>query len=117
MTSAAELAQRNLFEVFDERDPAARARAGDEIYTADVAFHDPEGTVRGPAAVVAKAGALLDGAPGFRFALAQVRENPGGLSVLDWRFGPEGGDPVVTGTDVVLVTDGRISALYTLLGG
>ncbi|BBG00115.1 MULTISPECIES: nuclear transport factor 2 family protein [Pseudonocardia] len=117
MPSASELAQRNLFEVFNERDPAGRVRAGDEIYAPDIEFHDPEGPVRGPADVVAKAGALLDGAPGFVFTVARIRENPGGLSVLDWRFGPAGGEPVVTGTDVVLVADGRISALYTLLDG
>lgn len=117
MSSASALARRNLFEVFGERDPAARARAGDEIYATDVAFHDPDGTVRGPAAVVAKAGALLDGAPGFVFTLHRVRESPAGLSVLDWRFGPADGDPVVTGTDVVQVTDGRISTLHTLLDG
>lgn len=117
MPSASELAQRNLLEVFNERDPAGRARAGDEIYAAAVEFHDPGGAVQGPAAVVAKAAALLDEAPGFVFTLRRVRENPGGLSILDWGFGPEGGDPVVTGTDVVIVADGRISALYTLLDG
>jgi hypothetical protein len=108
------LAQRNLFEVFDERDPVARARAADEIYAADVEFHDPEGVVRGPAAVVAKAGALTDQAPGFVFALGRVRQN-GAVAVLDWRFGPDGGDPVVTGTDVVVAADGRIRSLYTVL--
>ncbi|MEJ2863706.1 nuclear transport factor 2 family protein [Actinomycetospora flava] len=113
--SASALAQRNLFEVFDERDPEARARAAEEIYSGDIEFHDPEGTVRGREAVAAKAGALLDDAPGFAFSLIRARQNAGTVSVLDWAFGPDGGDPVVTGTDVVLVADGRIRSLHTLL--
>jgi len=113
-----ELMRRNLLEVFGERDPGRRAEAAARTYAEDVVFHDPEGPVTGRAAVVAKAGALLDGAPGFVFAArGAVRESGGSLGLLAWQFGPAGGPPVATGTDVALIRDGLIHTLHTLLDG
>ena len=118
MASIPELMQRNLLAVFGERDADRRAAAAAETYSEDVAFSDPEGTVTGRAALVAKAQALLDGAPGFVFApRGDVRESGGTLGVLAWQFGPAGRPPVAVGTDIAVVRDGRIVALHTLLDG
>jgi hypothetical protein len=116
MSVVLDLMNRNLFAVFGERDPAARAGAAARTYAEDVVFHDPDGTVTGRDAVVAKAAELLDGAPGFVFAArGPVRESAGSLGVLDWRFGPADGPPVATGTDVALIRDGLIRTLHTLI--
>jgi hypothetical protein len=39
------------------------------------------------------------------------------LGHLTWHFGPEGGEPVVTGTDIALVVDGRIRSLHVFVHG
>src|SRR5215218_9032193 len=68
MATVAELMHQNLFGVFGERDASRRAAVAAVTYREDVVFHDPEGSVTGRHAVVAKVQALLDGAPGFVFA-------------------------------------------------
>jgi hypothetical protein len=107
--------QQSLLGVFAERDDARRTAAGEEIYADDVTFTDPEGEATGRAALLEKAAALLAGAPGFVFRAAGPVREAGDLGLLQWHFGPEGQAPVVSGTDVALVRDGRIRALYTLL--
>lgn len=118
MATVDEVLRRNLLEVFGERDGARRRGVIAEIYRDDVVFQDPEGRVDGPGALDAKVAGLLGDAPAdwvFR-ATAPVRVS-GELGVLTWGFGPEGGSPVVTGTDIALVEDGRITRLHTLLDG
>jgi hypothetical protein len=111
------LVHRNLLDVFNERDPERRSSAMAEIYAEDVTFTDPGGVVTGHEAIGRKAQEILDGAPGFVFSPAGPSRQSGDLALLSWRFGPAGGDPVVTGTDVSLVRDGRIASLHTLLDG
>ncbi|MCF7549371.1 nuclear transport factor 2 family protein [Pseudonocardia sp. WMMC193] len=115
MATIEELMRANLLDVFNERDPARRAEAIARTYATDVSFADPEETVTGFDALAAKAQKILDEAPGFVFS-------PGGpirvvqdLGFLEWRFGPEGQPPVVTGADVALVQDGRIVKVWTML--
>jgi|tagenome__1003787_1003787.scaffolds.fasta_scaffold20227050_2 hypothetical protein len=116
MSTIPELMYRNLLGVFGERDPRRRAAAIAVTYADDVVFSDPEGTVTGREALGAKARALLDGAPGHVFtARGDVRESGGTLGLLAWQFGPEGGEPVATGTDIALVRDGLVHTLHTLL--
>ena len=49
-----ELMHRNLFQVFGERDAERREAVIAEIYSEEVAFSDPEGTVTGRAALAGK---------------------------------------------------------------
>lgn len=115
MATTDELLAANLHGVFGERDEAKRRARAAEVYTDDVRFTDPEETVVGRDAVVAKAAGLLAGAPGFVF----VDEGPtylaGDRAALAWAFGPEGAAPVARGVDVVTLRDGRISEVLTLL--
>lgn len=116
MSVVSDLMHRNLLEVFGERDAARRAGAAARTYAEGVVFHDPDGSATGRDAVVAKAGELLAGAPGFVFAArGPVRESGGSLGLLAWQFGPAGGPPVATGTDIALIGDGLIHTLHTLL--
>ncbi len=116
MSVVTDLMHRNLYDVFGERDAARRADAAARTYAEDVTFHDPEGSMTGRAAVVAKAGELLDRAPGFAFAAAgPVRESGDSLGMLSWQFGPADGPPVATGTDIAVIRDGLIRTLHTLL--
>jgi hypothetical protein len=110
-----ELMHSSLFRVFAERDPQRRKAAMAETYSADVVFHDPEGTATGQAALAEKVQALVDSSPGLVFQpVGQVRES-GDLGLLAWQLGPDTGPPAATGMDIALVRDGRIVTLYTLV--
>ncbi|BDI22668.1 nuclear transport factor 2 family protein [Herbiconiux sp. L3-i23] len=118
MTDSAELTlllESNLLRVFGNRDEASRRAEIDRVYTTDVAFTDPDETVVGADALEAKAAALLSSAPAdFVFAPDGPAYLAGDTAALAWTFGPAGA-PAVRGVDVITVTDGRISALQTLL--
>ncbi|MEJ2887185.1 nuclear transport factor 2 family protein [Actinomycetospora aeridis] len=116
MATPEELLTRNLHEVFGERDGDRRRAVIAELYDADVLFQDPEGAVRGREAIDGKVSALLDGAPAsFVFRPTGPVRVSGDLGVLTWAFGPEGGEPAASGTDIALTEGGRIVRLHTLL--
>jgi len=109
------LMERNLLEVFGQRDSVRRAAAIAELYTADCMFFEVEEQVAGRDELNAKVGSILKDAPGFVFravAPAQVNHD---LGRLRWQLGPPGAPPVVTGTDIAVFEHGRIRALYTFL--
>ncbi|MDL5155039.1 nuclear transport factor 2 family protein [Actinomycetospora termitidis] len=115
MASIEDLMWTNLLEVFGERDPDRRAAAIARTYASDVVFADPEESLTGHEALRAKAQSLLDQAPGFVFAADGAVHVVDDLGHLSWTFGPDGGEPVVRGTDIALVRDGVIARLYTFL--
>ncbi|GIE47754.1 hypothetical protein Ani05nite_12880 [Amorphoplanes nipponensis] len=107
--------QANLLEVFNERDGERRRAAMARTYASDVRFSDPDEAVVGHAAIDTKAQKILDEAPGFVFSPGGPIRVVGDLGFLEWGFGPEGQPPVVRGADVVLVADGLITSVYTML--
>ena len=64
------LMERNLLEVFGQRDSARRAAAIAELYTADCTFFEAEEEVTGREALNAKVGSILKDAPRFVFRAA-----------------------------------------------
>lgn len=108
------LLEQNL-RVFGERDHTGRLAIAHRVYADDIVFSDAEGVTIGLDEVVAKAGAILAGAPDFVFTPVGPPRVAQGLGVQAWAFGPEGQDPVITGFDVITVADGRIATLHTLL--
>jgi hypothetical protein len=108
------LMEKNLLEVFGQRDSERRKVAIREVYTEDCTFFEIDERVVGRDALK-KVENLLQGAPGFVFRAlgpAQVNHDHGRLR---WQFGPPGAAPVVTGMDVAIFERGRIKALYTFL--
>ena len=116
VAGAAELIERMLQEVFNEPDPERRATAIAEVFSADVVFTDPERTVRGRDDLAEAVTGLLAQGPGFRFTHAGPYRGVGDLGMRAWALGPPGGEPVLHGLDVAVVTDNEISALWTMLG-
>ncbi len=108
------LLERNLLEVFGQRDSARWAEAIAEIYATDCTFYEAEGKIVGRDALNAKIGSILEEAPGFVFSCTawagKSRSRP-----LAGHFGPPGASPVVKGMDVALFGHGRIRALYTFI--
>ena len=115
MPTIPELLQANLHRVFGERDAARRRAAIDDVYSEDVVFTDPEGSVTGRDALAAKAEALLAGAPDtFSFREDGPTYVGADSGALAWTLGPEGA-PVARGIDLITVRDDRITTLRTLL--
>jgi hypothetical protein len=108
--------ERNVSEVFGERDPGRRGRAIAELYAADCALYDAEGESIGQAAVSARVGRILDESPpGFAFSLVGRAEVIHDLGRLRWQTGPAGASPVLIGMDVAVFASGKIRALYTFI--
>jgi len=113
-TTLGRLMERNVAEVFGERDPGRRERAIAELYAEDCAFYEAEGESIGQAALSDRVGRILDeGAPGFAFSLVGPADVIEDLGRLRWELGPPRGAPVVRGMDVAIFADGKIQALYT----
>jgi hypothetical protein len=118
MTDAArirELMLGNLFAVFDERDPARRAKVIAANYTDDVIWTDPNGTTQGRDALNEQAQRLLDRFPDLVFSAAGPVHVSGDLGLLAFNHGLPQQPPAVSGIDVALVRDGRIARLHTML--
>ena len=109
------LMERNLLEVFGQRDSARRTAAIAGLYTADCTFFEAEGRVTGREALNTKVGSILKNAPGFVFRAVGSAQVNHDLGRLQWQLGPAGAPPVVTGTDIAVFEHGRIRALYTFL--
>ena len=109
------LMEANLLAVFGETDPTRRAQAIAKTYTDDVVWTDEEGVTVGRDALAAKAQQLLDGMQGLVFSKVGHVQKARNFGHLAWELGPPGRDPVATGFDAAVVTDGRISALYTVI--
>ncbi|GJD52953.1 hypothetical protein OPKNFCMD_5721 [Methylobacterium crusticola] len=110
------LLRANLERVFNERDPAKRLRALDDLFVARPVLYEPGGVVEGRAAIADVAGKLLEQfGPTFRFVPQGVGVGHHGLGCLRWHAGPADGPTVVTGTDAAELADGRISRLWVLL--
>jgi hypothetical protein len=111
-----ELMERNVSEVFGERDPGRRRRAISELYADDCAMYAAEGESIGQAAVSEQVGRILDASPpGFAFSLVGHAEVIHDVGRLRWQSGPAGVPPVLSGMDVAVFANGKIKALYTFI--
>lgn len=114
MTDFDDLLHRNLLGVFNERDESRRLPLLAELYAPDARFADHDGVAVGPEAINEKIRDLHARTPGFEF-VPGASHDVQDLATLEWSYGPAGADPVVNGTDVMIVRDGRIAALYVYL--
>ncbi len=111
-----QLMERNVSEVFGERDPDRRSRAIAELYVEDCAFYDADGESIGRAAVSDRVGQILEGSPpGFAFSPVGPAEVIHDLGRLRWRTGRGGAPPVLSGMDVAVFANDQIRALYTFI--
>jgi hypothetical protein len=117
LTETARLMEANLLQVFNERDPARRREVIARTYTADMRWTDDYGTTVGHDALNTKAQQLLDGPlAGLVFAKKGAVYGTTGLGFLAWDLFANGRDaPVVSGFDVAVINDHRISEEWTIL--
>jgi SnoaL-like domain len=110
------LMERNVTEVFGERDTGRRARAIAELFAEDCAYYDPEGESVGHAAVSDRVGRILDESPpSFAFSVVDPAEVIHDLGRLRWQTGPAGAPPVLSGMDIAIFANGKIRTLYTFI--
>jgi len=115
-TTRGRLMERNVSEVFGERDPGRRERAIAELYADDCAFYDADGESIGQTAVSDHVGRILhEGPPGMAFRLVGRAEVIHDLGRLRWQMGPAGAPPVMTGMDIAVFANGKIRTLYTFI--
>ena len=101
-TTLGQLMERNVLEVFGERDSERRKSVINELYTENCTFFEADDQIVGRDALNAKVEQLLKEAPGFVFRLAGPAEVNHDLGRARWHFGPNGAAPVVTGMDVAV---------------
>lgn len=109
------LMERNVLEVFGQRDSERRKVAIGELYTEDCTFFEAEEQIIGREAISEKVEHILQNGPGFVFRLVSPPQVIHDHGRAKWQFGPNGAAPVVTGMDVAVFVQGRIRALYTFV--
>jgi hypothetical protein len=115
-TTLGQLMERNVSEVFGERDAGRRKHAIAGLYAEDCAFYDADGESIGQAAVCERVGRILgQSPPGFAFSLVGHAEVIHDLGRLRWQTGPAGAPPVLSGMDVAVFANGKIRTLYTFI--
>jgi hypothetical protein len=111
-----ELMERNVSEVFGNRDSERRARAIAELYVDDCALYDAEGEAVGQAAVSDRVGHILDESPpGFAFSVVGHAEVVHDVGRLRWQSGPAAAPPMLRGMDIAVFANGKIRTLYTFI--
>jgi hypothetical protein len=92
-STPAELARRNVVEVFNTNDDAKRRELIESMYHPDAVFYDAENTATGRESVIEAIRALVGPSEGLTFAVTAV----------------------VSGQDFVVVKDNLITELYTFI--
>lgn len=116
MTNYDDLMQRNLVQVFGERDAGRRLEAIAWLYARDATLFEPHAAVTGHAAICEAVTTLLAGLPQeFVFQSLSAAVGHHGMARLHWKAGPPGGPVAVTGTDVIQVEGGLIRTLHVFI--
>jgi hypothetical protein len=109
------LLRENIHGVFGEPDAEKRSKAIAILWADDGVFVDHNDRYEGHARIALAADGLAKKFPNFIFTeRGEIVAIPG-AGKLNWGFGPAGAEPVITGSDVLVITDDKIGAIYTFL--
>ncbi|KOF14166.1 polyketide cyclase [Ensifer adhaerens] len=96
-------------------EPGDRSALIEKAFSADVAYRDPIMQGDGHEGI----GGLIAGVkgqfPGFRFTLKGTPDGFADTIRFSWALGPEGVEPVIEGTDVGLIENGRLKQVTGFL--
>jgi ketosteroid isomerase-like protein len=109
------LARALVMNVFDEHDPVRRADAISQVFASNIHFEDPAGVHTGHEELEQAVLALHARLPECRFNLTSEPQSISCSGRVTWAFGPPDDPQRVTGMDVIMVRDGRVSILLTFL--
>ncbi|GAA4720982.1 nuclear transport factor 2 family protein [Pedococcus ginsenosidimutans] len=97
-------------------DPAERRARLAEGWHPEATYTDPMAEVRGHDAIDGLVGAVRDQFPGFVFTPVGEPDGHHGRVRFQWGLGPAGADPVVIGSDVVVLdAQGRVADVHGFL--
>ncbi|MWK35309.1 nuclear transport factor 2 family protein [Actinomadura sp. J1-007] len=115
MNDAQQIVDRYIA-AWNQKDPAARRAEIDALWTENGAYIDPLAEAEGRDAIDATIGAVQAQFPDFVFRLAGGVDAHHDLARFTWELGPAGGEAVVVGFDVAVLTkDGRIDRVHGFL--
>ena len=95
-------------ETWNETDAQRRSALLRQHWTTQASYVDPLMQGSGEAGIAGLVGAVHQRFPGFRFTQIGTPDGHGDYVRLSWALGPEGQQPPIEGSDVVIVKDGRI---------
>jgi SnoaL-like domain len=115
MSDLQDLAERYVA-LWNETDPVARRRAVDGLWAEDGSYTDPLVDAQGRDAIDATLQAVQNDFPGLAFTLLGPVDAHHGIARFRWELGPEGGEALVVGFDVLVAAgDGRIAQVLGFL--
>ena len=82
------------------------------LWAKDGVFIVPDGRYEGHSGVERAAAELIEKFPTFTFADRGSVQTFNGVAKLAWEFGPAGAQAVLTGIDVLVMKNDKISAVY-----
>jgi hypothetical protein len=101
---------------WNETDAAARHSLVASLWGPDGSYTDPLADVRGPDAIAGLIGAAQQQFPGLVFTLGGPVDANHNQARFTWHLGPAGGEPVVIGFDVMVLSgDGQIRSVHGFL--
>jgi len=92
-----------------------RDRAISDLYTSDVVVAEPETTYSGHAGMAEAIAGIQAAIPGAQITRSGPIQSAQELTTYSWALGPAGGPVIVTGRDVLIIREGKISALYVII--
>ena len=107
MSDPAAIAHAYL-DTWNETDAQRRRSLLRRHWTNDACYADPLMRGEGEERVDVLVAAVQQRFPGFRFRLIGTPTGHGEYVRLAWSLGPQGGEPPIEGSDVVVLQDGRI---------
>jgi len=103
-------------EAWNETDASVRRELVASLWAADGSYTDPLADVRGPDAIASLMGAAQQQFTGLVFTLGGAVDANHNQARFTWHLGPDRGEPVVIGFDVVVLSeDGRIASVHGFL--
>ncbi|MFZ0590002.1 MAG: hypothetical protein WAM39_05945 [Bryobacteraceae bacterium] len=107
------LLKQHLYTVFGERDSAKRRAAIAVIWNHDGVFICRSGAFAGVNSIDRAIHSIQEQFPQFVCSELSAPECFHGIGRLAWGYGPPNKQPQITGLNVAVVSNNRLSALYT----
>ena len=114
-TSQAQTLAEQYIAAWNETDAERRRAIIAGSWTADAAYVDPMMNGAGHDGIAAMIGGAQAQFPGFTFSLISKVDTYGDKMRFSWGAGPAGADPVVEGTDFIVVANDRLKSVTGFL--